>query len=552
MSFCSNATQQIAFSDSTFGLTERELKRLKGSWAETFSNKVFPLINEERFSVLYSENAASRPNTPANVNMGLLMLKAMFGLSDEEAFECILFDVRFQYALRTTSFEEQPISQNSLSNFRRLVYQYNIENGVDLIQEEIESHAKAFVKMLKINGDTMRMDSLMISSSCKNLSRLELIYACIERVIKDVAALIPDKMPAKFSVYLKDGNRNEVIYRSKDTALAAKLHSSITDALELYTIFSGSEISLCDSFLLLSRMLGEQANVADGVAVLKENKDIHSRSLQNPTDPDATFREKSGEGYKGFVGNVAEIFDGKNAIITTYDLQPNIYADATFSAEVIEKLGKQENELTLIVDGAYYSEALGEKATDNNINLIPTALVGRTTPKDGSVNFVISEEKNIVTACPMGHCPNKSTCNSNGDYRATFSKELCDNCENKEYCPIIPQKKTYLFKTTKTKRSRQKQMMKMETPEYKEIADKRAGVEGIPSVLRRRYGIDDLPVRGQVRSKFWLGMKIGAINIKRVVKALCFRQILSNHYQFQLPKQPFVNYRSHAWLKTAA
>jgi len=552
MSFCRNESQQISFFDSTFGLTERELKRLKGSWAETFSAKVFPLINEQRFSVLYSDNPASRPNTPVNINMGLLMLKAMFDLTDDEAFESILFDIRFQYALRTTSFDEQPISQNSLSNFRRLVYQYNLEHGVDLIQEEIESHAKAFAKMLKIGGDTMRMDSLMISSSCKNLSRLELIYSCIERVIKDIAEQIPDKMPGKFAMYLKEGNRNEVIYRSKDAALTDKLQSSITDALELYTIFSGSEISNCDSFLLLRRMLGEQANISDGVAVLKENKDIRSDSLQNPTDPDATFREKSGEDYKGFVGNVVESFDDKNVIITGYDLQPNIYSDITFSAGVIEQLGKQENELNMIVDGAYYSDAIEEKAAANNINMIPTALVGRTTAKDGSENFVVDDERHLVTACPLGHCPNKSTCNAKGDCRATFPKELCDNCENKSNCPIIPQKKTYLFKTSKSKHSRQKLMQKMETTEYKEIADKRAGIEGIPSVLRRRYGIDYLPVRGLVRSKVWLGLKIGAINIKRVVKALCLRELLSIYIHAQALNQPFVNLRSCKRMNFAA
>ena len=60
----------------------------------------------------------------------------------------------------------------------------------------------------------------------------------------------------------------------------------------------------------------------------------------------------------------------------------------------------------------------------------------------------------------------------------------------------------------------------MGTKEYKEIASKRAGVEGIPSVLRRKYGIDHLPVRGKVRSKVWLGFKISAINCKRFIKSL--------------------------------
>jgi hypothetical protein len=63
----------------------------------------------------------------------------------------------------------------------------------------------------------------------------------------------------------------------------------------------------------------------------------------------------------------------------------------------------------------------------------------------------------------------------------------------------------------------------MGTSEYRELAKKRAGIEGIPSVLRRRYKIDYLPVRGEVRSKVWLGFKLSAINCKRLIKWLTDR-----------------------------
>ena len=163
MSFCRNISQQMGIEDPLYKLTEREKKLLKDSWAEEFGNTIFPLINEDRFSVLYSDNPASRPNTPVNINVGLLMLKELFTQSDVEVMESMVFDIRYQYALHTTSYEEQPISKNSLSNFRVAIYKYNEEHGVDLLQEEIESHAQEFKKILNIDGRTVRMDSLMVS-----------------------------------------------------------------------------------------------------------------------------------------------------------------------------------------------------------------------------------------------------------------------------------------------------------------------------------------------------------------------------------------------------
>lgn len=61
-----------------------------------------------------------------------------------------MFDIRYQHALHTTSFSEKPVSKNSLTNFRVVVYRYNQEHGCDLIQEEIEAQVKTFSKLLEM------------------------------------------------------------------------------------------------------------------------------------------------------------------------------------------------------------------------------------------------------------------------------------------------------------------------------------------------------------------------------------------------------------------
>ena len=71
MSFKVNSSQQISFNDSVFSLTAREKKALDNSWAKIFADEIFPNIDEERFSVLYSSKA-SRPNAPVNVIIGAL------------------------------------------------------------------------------------------------------------------------------------------------------------------------------------------------------------------------------------------------------------------------------------------------------------------------------------------------------------------------------------------------------------------------------------------------------------------------------------------------
>lgn len=178
MSFRTNDSQQLSFSDTLYGLTPREQKALQNSWAKVFAEYIFPNIDEQRFSVLYSDKA-SRPNTPVNVIVGALIIKELFGISDDMVVENLMLDPRYQYALHTTSFEEQPLSDKSLTRFRLRCYNYEQVHGVDLLSGMVKDLAQSSAKMMKIDGRIRRMDSLMVEANIRKLSRMELIYRCI-------------------------------------------------------------------------------------------------------------------------------------------------------------------------------------------------------------------------------------------------------------------------------------------------------------------------------------------------------------------------------------
>jgi len=508
MSFHLNNAQQMALDDSLLSLTERERKHLNNSWAETFSKKIFPFIREDRFSVLYSDNPASRPNNPINVYFGLLILREVFNQSDEEALNSLMFDIRYQHALHTTSFQEQPVSKNSLTNFRAAVYKYIQEYGVDLIQEEIEAQAKSFSKLLKIDGTTVRMDSLMISSSCRKLSRLEIIYSTVARFIKVIDKNI---LPERFKPYLEESHYNDTIYRSRDKDLNTKIKRVLKDGLKLYSLYrKNREIKQTEEFKLLARMLKEQTRKGR----IKPSLEIAPNSLQNPTDPDATYRKKGKKKHIGYTANIIEKFDDNNRMIEGYDLKKNTYSDQKFAKDAIEKL----EDTTLLIDGAYHSEDIDKKAKAKGIKMVPTNLVGGGKNSNGD-KFEIDEKEHLVKKCPSGHKPITSKFKE-GSYRAHFNQKHCSHCPLRKDCSVIKQKKSYLFKVSEKTLHRSRLITKMGTSEYQELAKKRAGIEGIPSVLRRRYKIDHLPVRGEVRSKVWLGFKISAINCKRLIKGL--------------------------------
>jgi len=518
MAFVKNSNQQMNLFDSTFYLSERGLKYLKKSWAAGFSEHIFPKINEERFAVLYSDNPATRPNnTPVNVIVGMMMLKELNDDTDDQLLESVVIDIRYQYALHTTSFAEQPVSDRTLSRFRERLYLYEQETGIDLMKEEMESLAGAFAEMMKISGLTRRMDSLMVASSCKRMSRLELMYRCVSRMVKAIQATgETELLDKRLLQYLDPDDEKDTLYRTPSSETGSKLESVLADALRLLVLTGGGYGELAE-FQQLRRVVDEQTEETDQGRKLRDNKTISPQGLQSPYDEDATYREKAGKKHKGYVGNFVETFDENGAIITGMDYEPNTHSDIAFSRRVIEAEGKNRHPVTIIADGAYGSDEMMEIAEKNQVSLITTALIGKT-PDPVMSEYVVDDKKQTIVKCPAGHAPISCQYKAQTDsYYVHFNKGTCSACPLRQHCGVKFQKKTGLVHVSGTMIRRAVYLKKLSNPEYKKLTRMRNAVEGIPSVLRRKYRVDSMPVRGYMRSKLWFFLKIGAMNAKRVL-----------------------------------
>jgi hypothetical protein len=526
MSFKKNESQQLSLADTYMSQSERTKRYLDKSWAAGFSSLLFPQINEDRFSVLYSKQKFSRPNTPVNVIIGALILKEMNQLTDDELLESLLFDVRYQYALHTTSFEEQPISDRTVSRFRARLLDYERETGIDLLKEEMLALADSFVKYSGIDTRKKRMDSLMVATNCRRMSRLDLIYTCIAKLIRQLSKEKTPQLIEGMEKYLDEDDFNNTIYRAKPNEIPERFAVAVADGHEMLRRLSDTHGAM-EAYKILERCLSEQTKEVDGKHELRENKDVGASALQTPFDPDATYRLKAGKRYCGYVGNIVETVDGKNdmtvAFITDFDYQKNTYDDSQFCQNVLDKMGTQEQSVQLVSDGAFFSVKNVEAASERNIELI-TGAVTNDVPNPLFTEFEVDEETNLITKCPAGNIPMTSRFNNkdskggyNRCYRITFETSVCQNCPNKSICRVnfIKTKATVIIRENTIKRAQH--VKKMSLGEYRKLIRFRAGIEGVPSVLRRKYKVDKIPDRGYLRSKLWYTVKIGAINAARML-----------------------------------
>lgn len=236
--------------------------------------------------------------------------------------------------------------------------------------------------------------------------------------------------------------------------------------------------------------------------------------LQNPSDPEATYREKAGKDHRGYVANFVEEKGENGSLITNYQLEQNTYSDSQFMQDYLEEIGPQEERVTIAADGAYSGSNIDEKAADNNVTVFNTNLTGREA-KDIAADFKFNDDGTRVTECPNGKCPKSCSCSKAGVCTVSFHKEDCESCPFRDQCnPKEYARTTRVTISVRTQQRAQKQRQR-KTDEFKKMSAFRNGVETVPSFLRRCFGIDRMPVRGKARMSIFLGCKIGGLNVMK-------------------------------------
>lgn len=519
MSFVKNDNQQLTVLDSTFNLTEREKRMLEKSWAKTFADKVFPAIDENIFSVLYSEKA-SRPNTPVNVIVGPLILKEALNVTDDEIVEAMAFDIRYQYALHTTSFEEQPISDRTLSRFRARVLSYETEHDVDLIHECVVKMAKEISDFMDITPDKQRMDSLMVAANIRNLSLLELFYTCVANLC-EIMDERGTKIPDEQHHYIDKDDYNKCIYHKRDMDATERTVVVMKDADILTKICdSTGDFDDTSEYQLLIRLLKERTIIDDdGSRRLRQKEEVENPSevLLNPSDSEATFRYKAGGKHLGYVGNVVESVGEKSSLVIDYDYQQNTYADNQFMKDYLNEKKDFSDGSFIVADGAYSGEENSRLASEHNLKLVTTNFTGRK-PDEIYADFVFTDDGKYLIKCKNNCVPEDCIYDPDNDRSvAYFRISDCEGCPYKERCqPRFL--KTRIRKEVSWKSvGRAKQLQYMQTEEFSEYARFRNGVEAIPSLLRRRYHVDKIPVHGKKRTRLFFGFKIAALDFQKLL-----------------------------------
>jgi len=502
----------------------------ESKWWNVFRREITERIDEELFSVLFCEDRG-RPNVPARQMVALLILKEALGLSDEQLFERVNFDLTLMLALGLQNVDDTLSSLRSYYNFLRRLREYEQEHGRDLIAEQFERLTFEQIKRYKVDGTEVRMDSKLFSSNIRRNTLYTLAVEVLQVYFKSLSEQDRNSIKGSTRRYLEKlaaKTPDQHAYQKTSAQIRSGLSTLGNISAYLLRRFKKSRAGQYD---LLERFFnehfeekqseeelsppaeppappGSEAEQAELEGPSVERKENESGSvLQSAHDEDATYRYKINGSQKqevrGYVANITETCKAQQLnLITSISTAPARTPDCDFFPSAIqqsERLCAQPIR-KVFTDGAYHSPH-----NQHFINQHGTAIEWLRTAMQGqsiryAFEWIKEGQKVRVTDLQTGQV-----------YEAPRSKS------KQEKYRIVPkgQQKPRYFLREQIDNYFLRQQIQLHV---RESAERRANVESTIHHLFYPLKGNKTRYRGLIRNKLFVYLRALWVNFKRILK----------------------------------
>ena len=406
---------------------------LKESQEYAFYEQIFCRIPEPVFAELYHDSAATRPNAPVNRLVGALILQHMRDWTFEELMDRLTFDLKVRAALGLWTLEESAFCRATLFNFQNRVREHMAETGRDIFECVFDLFTEEQLKRFGLKSTTQRCDSTQIGSNIRVFTRIELLVEVVLRMWRVLGEAGQARYTEQFDLYVKAKTSGQFLYRLRRSEFEAALqrlgefYAWMAEALK--ADYGDTEIHR-----IVCRLFAEQFTYVEEKVAVRAGKEIRSDSLQSPDDLDATYREKDGDSFHGFVLHATETADPENPLqlITDVAVEPNNRDDSRILYDRLPAMKEKTPDLAeLHTDATYASEDNDRQEAELAIAHVQTAIRGHVSPapmyieRDDSGGFRIRcFAGHIVHG---GHTPTR--------FKAAFPASVCAGCPFAAQCP---------------------------------------------------------------------------------------------------------------------
>ncbi len=511
-------------------------------WSFSFKELILPLIDENQFKHLYSENEG-RPNASIKLMISLLIFMGLEKLTWR--------DVEFQFIRRIdwmiatcTDIGKAIIDHTTLFKF------YQRLETDDTARELFTNLTNKFIELCGTSIDKQRTDSFFIHGWLRILSRYGLFRETIRKFLQSLRKQKPGLYENIKSQLSKDYLENDFDLTEKDKELAQRRISLM--ARDLHKIIIAFEnhrqVKYYETFKILKQVFQEQCEIKNDSdngntpeIIIKEKPD--KNAINTPHNPEARYVRKVNQqvtGDKGFATETCNP-ENKTQFITDVNVTESTKHDSKENEQIQERLidsnTKPEDQYG---DAGFVNGRTIIESKEKEINLEgPTA--GRSQsfesyesdsrPLDAGdfeTEYKVTESGRsnentnelTVKKCPEGQAPiEQHRSEKTGKLIVHFDEKECKSCHVKDRCPVRIGERTSTYTVDEEEFiGAQRHHQYMENSDYRKECAIRAGAESLVSELTRAHGMRSSRHRKRCRTKLQLIFAALACNVKRLIK----------------------------------
>lgn len=416
----------------------KRLKRMKQSWAGLFRDDILAEMPVDRICRHY-DPVQGRPSKELYAMLGAVLLQQMLDLTDEETVDQFAFNLQWHYALNLTGESDQVayLCAKTLWTMRAMVASEEVASVIfDVVTEKLKT-------VFGVDTKRQRLDSMHIFSNMRHLGRVSLMAQTIRKFLVNVKRqdaqqyeAVDEQVKQRYVAKGAEG----VFARVKPSESERTLQILAQDLWDLTERFR-SEKAICamHSYGLLVRVFSEQCRVerearsGERKIVVKANCEVESDSLQNPSDPDATYDGHKGKGYQMQV--MASYSEEREAgeddstlkLITYVEAQPAHESDSQAVERALKKTRQRGRApKQLLADSLYGSDDNCQRSEQQGVELVAPVKSNKPVPPVGLADFSY-DGHNRATLCPQGQVPQK-TRRKKQRHSAQFDAVVCRQC----------------------------------------------------------------------------------------------------------------------------
>jgi len=391
------------------------------------------IVSDSDFVECYSARMG-RPSIPPSLLARVLLLQHRTGVSDEQAMECVGWDLRWKAALGLP-VDHRGWHPTSLTKFRARLLLHRKE-GLAL-----ENTLRLAAELGMLDGTAEQIiDSTPMLGAAATQDTVRLVRHGVRKLIDAVSVF--DEEAGKglgegleFD-YQRPGEKPDCRWREK-AARERMLTRVAQDAERALTAVEQTKGLLADEGVkaaheLLRELIGQDFDIDQG-GVPRLHRGTRSDRIISTVDPEMRHGRKSVrqrfDGYK----LSAAASNSSEPLITAVHVCPGGEHDGPQAKHLVDAQTAERRPARLLGDTAYGNGPVRAELAERGVNMLAPVPEGKVVEgRFGKREFRIDLDAGTVT-CPAGQTAAINV-SASGARRASFSQLTCGACPLKDSC----------------------------------------------------------------------------------------------------------------------